>query len=420
MRPVYRSVGSLAAALLLFACGCANRSRPTPSLVGPTTPEPHPSVVAPRPLPIDPPEPAAIRAAMDRGVAFLVESQNDDGSWGDNRPKGYNIGMPVPMGFHALRVAVTSLAVIALIESDAGSPGAETALRRSEDWLIANVPKLRVTALWAMFNNWGHAYAIRALVRMLEHSPMDAERRAAVRKIVAEQIARLARRQHLDGGWGYYAWRKTQRPMAGSMSFCSASVMIALYEARQAGFHVPKRVTDRAVAHLQRMRRPDGAFGYSWGHRWYPTYGINTAPGSLSRSQVCNAALHLFGDERTTPAVIEAWLNRLFAREGWFDSARKHHAPHAGYFQLAGYFYFYGMFYAAYSLQFLAPEKRQFFRDYLAHFLLLRQEKDGSWWDFPLYGYHREYGTAYAVYALSKCEDPVQKNESGEAATPGP
>ena len=28
------------------------------------------------------------------------------------------------------------------------------------------------------------------------------------------------------------------------------------------------------------------------------------------------------------------------------------------------------------------------------------QEKDGDWWDFPLYDYHRQYGTAMAVMTL--------------------
>jgi hypothetical protein len=31
------------------------------------------------------------------------------------------------------------------------------------------------------------------------------------------------------------------------------------------------------------------------------------------------------------------------------------------------------------------------------------QEKDGSWWDFPLYNYHQQYGTAFALMALKRC-----------------
>ena len=42
--------------------------------------------------------------------------------------------------------------------------------------------------------------------------------------------------------------------------------------------------------------------------------------------------------------------------------------------------------------------------DQLAHILLPLQEKDGSWWDFPLYDYHRQYGTAFALMSLGKCK----------------
>ena len=31
------------------------------------------------------------------------------------------------------------------------------------------------------------------------------------------------------------------------------------------------------------------------------------------------------------------------------------------------------------------------------------QEKDGSWWDFPLYDYHQQYGTAMAIMSLHRC-----------------
>jgi hypothetical protein len=37
-----------------------------------------------------------------------------------------------------------------------------------------------------------------------------------------------------------------------------------------------------------------------------------------------------------------------------------------------------------------------------ARVLLPLQEKDGSWWDFPLYDYHQQYGTAFAVMALGR------------------
>ena len=34
--------------------------------------------------------------------------------------------------------------------------------------------------------------------------------------------------------------------------------------------------------------------------------------------------------------------------------------------------------------------------------LLVRQEKDGSWWDFPFYDYHQSYGTSFVLQTLAK------------------
>ena len=34
-----------------------------------------------------------------------------------------------------------------------------------------------------------------------------------------------------------------------------------------------------------------------------------------------------------------------------------------------------------------------------------KQEKDGSWWDYPLYDYHQPYGTAFALMTLIRCRE---------------
>ncbi len=41
-------------------------------------------------------------------------------------------------------------------------------------------------------------------------------------------------------------------------------------------------------------------------------------------------------------------------------------------------------------------------QDHLAQVLLHLQEKDGSWWDFPFYDYHQQYGTAFALMSLAQ------------------
>ena len=51
-------------------------------------------------------------------------------------------------------------------------------------------------------------------------------------------------------------------------------------------------------------------------------------------------------------------------------------------------------------LDHLPEADRKRWRPALEKILIERQEPDGSWWDFPLYGYHKPYGTAYALLTL--------------------
>ena len=49
------------------------------------------------------------------------------------------------------------------------------------------------------------------------------------------------------------------------------------------------------------------------------------------------------------------------------------------------------------------------YREHLAGLLVPLQEKDGSWWDYPLYDYHQPYGTAFALMSLARCREPARR-----------
>ena len=51
----------------------------------------------------------------------------------------------------------------------------------------------------------------------------------------------------------------------------------------------------------------------------------------------------------------------------------------------------------------LPPEARARHQDALARIILAVQDADGSWWDFPLYDYHQQYGTGFALMTLRRC-----------------
>ena len=69
---------------------------------------------------------------------------------------------------------------------------------------------------------------------------------------------------------------------------------------------------------------------------------------------------------------------------------------------MAGYFFYFGHYYAALCIEQLPEDQRAPFQDQMAKILIGLQEKDGSWWDYPLFDYHQQYGTAMALMSLHR------------------
>ncbi|MHB0958076.1 MAG: prenyltransferase/squalene oxidase repeat-containing protein [Pirellulaceae bacterium] len=360
----------------------------------------------PKPVAVSMPSASDVHQAIERGVQFLLQDQNPDGSWGTpERTKGLNIYAPVPGAHHAFRTAVTALCTESLIEIGSERPEVQQAIDRGESWLFENLPHLRRADPVAIYNVWGHGYAIQALVRIHQRHADDPQKQQQILELLRTQYDYLERFESVDGGWGYYDFRAgSRRPATDSTSFLSAAVLVAFHAAREIGAAPPEKLTQRAIASLHRQQKPDFSYLYGEYLKYQPMRGINRPAGSLGRSQACNLALRLWGDPKITDDVLTTWLNRLFARNGWLSIGRKRPIPHEAWFQVAGYFYYFGHYYAALCIEQLPAETQPEFQAHLATVLLGLQEKDGSWWDYPLYNYHQQYGTAYALMSLKRCQ----------------
>lgn len=342
-----------------------------------------------------------IERAVRRGVDFMLTAQNSDGSWGSaTRTTGIDVYAPVPGSHHSFRMACTALGVMALIELDDDRPEAVASLERAEQYIMEKLPHVKRPAPRALYNVWAHAYAIRALARMHDRTD-DQGRRARIVALIESQVALLHHYRMVQGGWGYYEFSyNNQRPGGWSMSFTTGTVMIALHEARQRGVEIPTGSSQGGLRCLRHCQLPDGAFIYADSHWRGPRRLINRHTGSLARSQVCHLAMRLWG-EPIENAMLRKWLDLLFKRLGWLDMARKKPIPHESFAANSGYFFYYGMFYASGCIEQLNMAERPAYRNKLAAVLLALQEKDGSWWDYPLYNYHQPYGTAYALLCLA-------------------
>lgn len=367
----------------------------------------HAEIERPARLPVRTPEtPEAIQASIDKGANYLRTNQNPDGSWGSARQtKGLNIFAPVPGSHRAFRLAVTALCVSALIETQSNAPTYAPTLRKGEDYLLEHLPGLRRATGVAIYNVWAHAYGIQALVRMRDRAKGDPQRQARIDPLIRGQFGMLERYESVDGGWGYYDFRLgSKQPASSSISFVNGTVLLAFHEARKRGIEPPDRLVRRAYAATQRQRLPDHSYLYGEYLKWKPRRGINRPAGSLGRSHACNIALQVWGDKTITPEVHKICLDRLIARNGWLDMGRKRPVPHESWFAVAGYFFYYGHYYAAYCIESLPCGDRPKYQGHLAAILLPLQEKDGTWWDFPFYDYHQQYGTALALMSLHRCQ----------------
>ncbi len=397
----------IASSAPLLLAGRASDGVESPSLARPANEQEkkYPlAEAAPKPAAVAAPKAADIDQSIRKGVDFLIANQNKNGSWGSSDLQGgILLYAPVPGAHHAFQSAVTAMCISALIETGGERDDVRKAIERGETWLMENLPKVRRANADTLYNIWSHLYGIQAFVRMHERLP-DADRKKKIAKLIDEQISFLIRYESVDKGWGYYDFTiGAQRPATSSTSFMTAAVLVALREAKDIGIDVPDKLIKGAVDSIHRQRKPDFAYLYGEYMKYVPQHEINLPAGSLGRSQACNLALRLWKDDAVTDKIMAAWLDRLMARNGWLDMGRKKPIPHESHFAIAGYFFYFGHYYAGYSIGQLPADQRPFYQDHLATLLLRLQGDDGTWWDYPLYNYHRQYGTAFALMTMKCC-----------------
>ena len=345
-----------------------------------------------------------LKDAISDGSQFLLQNQNEDGSWGTaQQTKGLNIYAPIPGAHRAFRLACTALSITALLDVQKDNSTFHDTITRGKEYLIENLSNLRRATPMALYNVWSHAYGIQALVKLYESST-NKDEIEKIRGLIRQQISMLQKYESIDGGWGYYDFNaQTKQPSGSSISFVNATALVGLKEAEEIGITVPQKMVQKALDALRRQRLPDHSYLYGEYLKNKPRRGINRPAGSLGRSHACNLALQVWGDKTVTAKVHKICLDRLVNRNGWLDMARKRPIPHESWFAVAGYFFYYGHLYASLCIEKLPINQQADYQSKLSQILIPLQEKDGSWWDFPFYNYHQQYGTAMALISLKRC-----------------
>jgi len=373
------------AVLLILMTGCASRG------VGPQ------SVALPQTRPATAEDRGRrVKQAIGRGVEFIVKSQQPDGSWGAGQlTDGFLwLASSVPGSFDGFRSATTALCVMALREA-----GEKTAHDRGVEYLVAHGEARRASPD-LIYNVWAHMYVVQAL-----SGEMKTNQDPRLAAAVAWHIDRLVRYEDMRGGWNYYDFEiGSQTPAGTPVSFGTAAGLVALWEAKQAGVEVPRKLVDRAIRCLERMRLPNGAYIYGEYLQYAPRALANQPRGAVGRVQPCNYSLWLCNSKQVGPAECLAGLEMFEREHSFLEMGRKRPFPHSSWYQTAPYYFYFDHYYAARMLEKFGGDTRGKYAPMIADWILPLQEPDGSWWDFAMWDYHKPYGTAFVVMTLLRCQ----------------
>ena len=342
-----------------------------------------------------------IAKAIEEGVTWLVKTQNKDGSFGQyTSGRDFEVMADVPGSLHAFKVATTALCWMGLFESPLKTPQGDAAAEKALAYLVKNARVKRPNGM-EMYNIWSFGFGLQALAEALAKGAKGASE-ADIRKACEELVKAFELYQVPDGGFTYYDFEVgSYHPSDSSMSFTTATVLIALHAAKSAGLEVPDKVVARAVKSVKSCRLATGSYLYGPYLKYQPTMGINQPKGSSLRNQVCNLALALWGGGVTDQDLL-AGLEEMIELHKFAIAGVRRPIPHESWYQVSGYFYLYGYAYAGMVLKRLPDLEQKRLAPKLTAQLLKVREPDGSFWDYPLYGFHKPYGTGFALMALTR------------------
>jgi hypothetical protein len=355
-----------------------------------------------------------VEDAARGGVRFLVKGQNADGSWGTldfGRP--WQVTLGTFASADAFRDATTALCCMALMAAlpdereGSGLPemskteinSARLALKNGLTFLCSRTPEGRADPR-VLYHCWTQAYVLQCLSRALLAGDVGVPK-ATIQSAAEKSLAMMLKMQAATGGWGYYEFGYLTDKPSGmwSTSFTTATVLCAMHDAEEAGLKIDRAARVAATKFVLSTRTVLGDYVYSVDARTRPQRPYNRSQGAAPRAQVCNLALfrhteHLGVDE------IKRGLDSFFELHHFVEMADKRPYPHEAWYNNSGYYFLFAHFYAAELIGELPERDQPRYWKALSRALIDCRQPDGSWWDYPLYGYYKEYGTAFAVLSL--------------------
>jgi len=301
-----------------------------------------------------------IKRRIERGMSYLLRTQNRDGSW-------YNMG-----GWGSYPTAMTALAGTALLmKGSTATRGPEArAIRKATNFLVrAARPNGLLSTQGEGSSMHGHGFAMLFLAQVYGMEE-DAATGRRIHDVLTRAVRLTERSQSRAGGWLY------SPDQDGDEGSVTVTQIQGLRACRDAGIQVNPNTVKKAVRYIERSANPDGGIRY------------RMSGGGGSRPPISAAAVAtLYNAGRyDSPLALKclAFCDR---------SIPLHGGSGGGW----GHFYYTHLYFAQAKYVRGGREWTRYYRA-ISGRLASSQSSDGSWM-----GDHvgTSYGTALAVIILS-------------------
>lgn len=295
-------------------------------------------------------------AAIERGLDWLAQRQQDDGSFGAITRYRQNPGV----------AGLCGMAFLASGSTPGRGPYGET-ISRTIDYVIscARPSGYIVEANSDYYHGpmYGHGFATLFLAEVYGMTL-----RKDVRDILKRAVQLIIDSQNDQGGWRY-----TPESHEADISVTVCEVM-ALRAARNAGLSVPKTTIDGSVEYIERSQNGDGGFRYRL---------LEQAESKFARSAAALVALYNSGIHEGP--VLDEGLDYMMQFVPGTPGSRHHD------------YYFYGQYYAVQAAWHAGGDYWRVWYPAARDEIVSQQYNEGSWSD-PWIG--SEYATAMALIVL--------------------